>query len=393
MKKNILLNNLDSISNFQIYSKKNSEYEKVLGNYTLKSFIQSLNNPIKIKKKKFLDEMAEKYPYEENSSNLISHSISKRKTRSKELFNGLINNYTQTEDNQKEIKSPSITYNYRKPIQIDLTPNPCTYNPKYDCIFKRIPVVTIYKTYKTPRAMNNNNNINISIKRIKLKKIKKENINNNIILYRNNKEKKNVKNVDTLKLFNKKLGTFLNNNNYLKEEKNDNSQYISRIAFENKNIIKKVKNNEYKKKDISDVFNIIHKNKTPQNNVNNFNKNKRKNNYFFKNFFKTNAINEINEDSHNKQTKNIIDFNKMTKRNFDIILNKSTLKNPSFYRYNPKFGYITQSTKGFNFGQKENKTIYEKKKTLLKKMWCSYGDLSKEYYLINNSKLNKKQDK
>ncbi len=123
--------------------------------------------------------------------------------------------------------------------------------------------------------------------------------------------------------------------------------------------------------------------------MNNFNKNKSKNNYFFKNFFKTNINNEINEDRYNKQKKNIIDFNKMTKRNFDIILNKSTLKNPSFYRYSPKFGYTTQSTKGFNFGHKENKTIYEKKKTLLKKMWCSYGDLSKEYYLINNSKLNK----
>ena len=78
----------------------------------------------------------------------------------------------------------------------------------------------------------------------------------------------------------------------------------------------------------------------------------------------------------------------MSKRNFGIILNNSILKNPSVYDYEPKFDYITQSSNAFNFGYNQNKTNYQKKKFLLKKMLCSYANLSKDYYIINNSKLN-----
>ena len=83
----------------------------------------------------------------------------------------------------------------------------------------------------------------------------------------------------------------------------------------------------------------------------------------------------------------------MSKRNFEIIINNSTLNNPSFYKYEPKFDYITQSSKAFNFGFINKRTNFEKKKFLLKKMWCSYADISKDYYLINNSKLNENLEK
>ena len=396
MDNNLLLDNLDSISNINVYSRKNREYEKILGNYTLKSFIKSIKNPIKIKRRNFLDEMAEKYPYDEDPSFKISQSLNKKIVRSKELFNNIINDYIQT-DNNNNSKNPIKAYHFRKPIKIDLTPNPCTYNPKYDCIFKRIPVVTIYKTPKKIDDNNNNTN-NFSIKRkIKLKKITDDK-KHNIILYRNNKENKKL---DSLQSFNKKFISFTKNNDYLKEEINDNNQKEKIISFRNKDSI--IKNNNEKSNNNNsnnnnninnNFFNLIHKNRIPyNNNINNFNKRKRKHNSVYKNILKTCVLNKFNDEKNYTEKKNVIDFNKMLSRNYDIILNTSSLKNPSFYYYKPNFEYITQSLKGFNFGEKPKKTNSEKKKFLLKKMWCSYGDLSKDYYLVNNSKLNNNKDK
>ena len=68
MKSNSLLKNLESYNDYKVYSKTNTGFEKVIGNFTLKSFIKSLKNPKKIKKPSFLQEMAEKYPNEDDSS-------------------------------------------------------------------------------------------------------------------------------------------------------------------------------------------------------------------------------------------------------------------------------------------------------------------------------------
>ena len=298
MDNNLLLDNLDSISNINVYSRKNREYEKILGNYTLKSFIKSIKNPIKIKRRNFLDEMAEKYPYDEDPSFKISQSLNKKIVRSKELFNNIINDYIETDNNKNDSKNPIRAYQFRKPIKIDLTPNPCTYNPKYDCIFKRIPVVTIYKTPK--KIDDNNNTNNFSIKRkIKLKKITNDK-KHNIILYRNNKEKKKL---DSLQSFNKKFISFTKNNDYLKEEINDNNQKEKIITFKNKDSIiknnnEKSNNNNSNNNNINNnFFNLIHKNRIPyNNNINNFNKRKRKHNSVYKNILKTCALNKSHDE-------------------------------------------------------------------------------------------------
>ena len=54
MKSNSLLKNLESYNDYKVYSKTNTGFEKVMGNFTLKSFIKSLKNPKKIKKPSFL---------------------------------------------------------------------------------------------------------------------------------------------------------------------------------------------------------------------------------------------------------------------------------------------------------------------------------------------------
>ena len=113
-----------------------------------------------------------------------------------------------------------------------------------------------------------------------------------------------------------------------------------------------------------------------------------------RNFFSRNNFNNISkiktyEENFKNELKGIVDFSKMSDRNFEIILNNSILESPSIYHYEPKFDYITQNTKGFIFGNNENKTNFEKKQYLLRKMMCSYGQLSKDYCLIDNSKLKK----
>ena len=145
------------------------------------------------------------------------------------------------------------------------------------------------------------------------------------------------------------------------------------------------------------ILDYINKNKTPyklrNNNISLFqnttSRNKKSKN--LNSLFKANIGNN-SEEKKNKNIK-IFDFSKMSKRNFGIILNNSILKNPSVYHYDPKFDYVTQSSNTFNFGFNDNRTNYQKKKVLLKKILCSYTNLSKDYYIINNSKLNETTEK
>ena len=89
----------------------------------------------------------------------------------------------------------------------------------------------------------------------------------------------------------------------------------------------------------------------------------------------------------NDELKGTVDFAKMSDRNFEIILNKTSLQNPSFYRYQPKFNFITEKTKGVIFGNKKKIDKSDKKKYMLKKIMCSYGQISENYCIIDNSKL------
>ena len=390
-KTNILLNNLDSISNFKVYSKINSEYTKILGNHALKSFIKSLNNPTKVERKTFLKQIAEKYPYKEEQSSInYEQSLLKEKIETKEFLNKLINDSsTQTENSAKKTQNFIISL-FRKPPKKDLTPTPCSYNPKYDYIFRRVQVCKI-----TPEKISHNNNSNSDsnsnfvIKRNKLKKIVRNKTNkyNNLLV---NKHKQEKKKKDTIDLYNKNYNSFSNNhsNRSIKEQKSEKKQGNTLNNLNKEFVLSNYqKNNKsHKKINLSGIIKKYNKNIKPINHISNFNKKKR--NMNLKIFYNMNEINNSGEDFFHKEKKSVIDFRKMPKRNFDIIINKSALKYPSFYKYEPNYDYTFQSSKGFNFGLNENKTNFEKKKFLLKKMWCSYGDLSKDYYFVNNSKLN-----
>ena len=396
MKINLLINDLEYIKNYRIYSKKNNDYEKILGSFTLKSLIKSLKNPRKIKKPTFLEEMAQKYPSEDIQFSQESYSMNKKKLKLKDFFNKRNIDSFQSSNNIEKTKLSFDYSKYRKPIQIDITPTPWTYNPQYNLVFKRIPVTTIFNRSKNIENIN----INYSSK-------------NNHIIYKKNKKSKKIK-IKTLKISNKKIKSFSN-----KKEICFKKEYFVKNIKEKFNFLKRYfKTNNLIKKQIYDKSNynnnkIYHNDKKVKLvNINNKSKTQYnirnnipifyKDNYAYKSqktnysdqkrsknsLLKTSIENNSSQKKFNNDKKRIFDFSKMSKRNFEIILNNSALKYPSFYHYEPKFDYITQSTKAFNFGFNHDKKDYEKKKFLLKKMWCSYADLSKDYYLINNSKLN-----
>ena len=412
MKKNLLLKNLESFNNYKVYSKTNGGYEKVLGNFTLKSFIKSLKSPKKIKKPSFLEEMAMKYPDEDDPLQKEIFIFNKRKNVLNEFLNKINDeSYIQVTKSIEKNKKSNLILNYKKPINIEITPTPWTYNPKYDLIFKRTPITIIYNTPKKNENNNHNHNlINNSEgnNSLKIKNLTELNNDYKIMSYKGNKERKKLR-LKSLKIINNKIKSNSNSKEKIKKDNNEDNNkekiFLDNLEYKYNNLIKekideKSNNDIYNNKSNNiNIFNYINKKKTPyklrNNNISLFQKNnslsktsisnkKRKLNAFFR----TNPKNNSEEKKHKNNNIKIFDFSKMSKRNFDILLNNSVLKNPSFYRYKPNFDYIKQSPKVINFGTNDNRTNFQKKRYLLKKMWCSYANLTKDYILINNSKLN-----
>ena len=401
-----MFNNFKSISNNKVYSKYNAAYDHKLGNFALRAFVKSLKHRRKVIKPKFIEELARKYPYEDENvfSHPITSSTTKRFNKSKDLFFKINNKENvKTKSNNKD-KKPNLTINIKKPIEIDLSPNPCSYNPKYDLIFRRIPVATIYKSPKKNKDKS-------LLRKIKLKKIINQANETNDINNRTHQVNINKKKLTHLILNEKKNESFSKTSGIINNEKSKivisnedkNKKELSDNCDKDENkIIKKINNmhtlNKINKKyrtthnsktnlainGRETIFSIIRADTSEDENI--------KRNRVLKYKFNNNSRNKSNESNSNNELKGIVDFSKMSERNF-IILNDSFLKTPSFYRYEPKFDYITKNTRGFNFGLSENKNNYERKKYLLKKMMCSYGQLSKEYCLIDNSKLIKKIEK
>ena len=63
MKKNTLYN-LDAISKYSIYSKSNVNYDRILGDRSLKGFVKINKRPKIVKKINILEEIQQKYPNE-----------------------------------------------------------------------------------------------------------------------------------------------------------------------------------------------------------------------------------------------------------------------------------------------------------------------------------------
>jgi hypothetical protein len=173
MKKNTLYK-FDEISKYSVYSKMNINYDRVLGDRSLKAFVKINKNPKKLKKISYVEEALQKAPKESKDykdphefiNQIIAKSIENNNNKSKVL-------------NTQPNISPQTSLNHiskKKDLNDIISLDPFKYNPNYEAIYKKIPYVRIVG----PTEKDNNRNIkssnSSSIKENKNKKSK-----NNIV--------------------------------------------------------------------------------------------------------------------------------------------------------------------------------------------------------------------
>ena len=331
-----MLNYFCSILNSRTYSKYYSLIDKNNNFPSLKSFLETMRHPKKYKQLTFIEEFSRKFPLdtEENKESIIT-----KRNKLNEFLDKLEVDYKEKLRLNKKINKKDL--HFKKHFCIELTPDPFSYNPNYDCRFTRIPICKIYS--ENPKKYNDNNS-SIKFNNISIYKINNSNLRKKIV------ESKNLTPID--KKFSNTNYNEDNNPFKLKEAQFDKK---GETSFEiNKKLILPIPKN------------IPEKTKDKKLNYTKFYRN-----------------------TNSSPTKGNIDFNKMTYRKWEVLLNKASFKIPSFDRYKPMYNYIRPHTKGINFG-KNTKTPSDKKKFLIKKLWCSYGFLdSHDYNIIDNSKLNK----
>ena len=192
------LNSLDSMTKFKTYSKYNNILDKRFKGYSLKSLIKTSRNPRQFVKAKFLEELARKFPYE-NDQIININNLNKKQ---RDFFEAIKEKKMPP---KIEINPWSRKSSYTKIFEVET--DPFHYNPNYNSIFKNIPCCII-----SPLRKKNIKNINQKKKMknfktpiILNKKFKTE----NNTIYKNNKHKimdnltiesdNNKKNSNTLK--------------------------------------------------------------------------------------------------------------------------------------------------------------------------------------------------
>jgi hypothetical protein len=149
------LNNFDEISKYSIYSKMNINFDKVLGDRSLKAFVKFNKNPKKLKKISYVEEALQKAPKEskdyrdphEYINQIIAKNIENNNNNKSKVFNTQPNTTPQTSLDHTIKKK-----NFNDIISLD----PFKYNPNYNAIYKKIPYVRIVG----PTEKDNNRNKN-----------------------------------------------------------------------------------------------------------------------------------------------------------------------------------------------------------------------------------------
>ena len=404
MKVGKMINLLDSIPKFNLYSHYGACLDKIFKKNSLKNFIETLKFQEEYKRKflpkgeflmpSYIEDKEKEINKNESKNNSISSQKIIKCKKNKEKIDDIFSvNYIPKPKKIHEInktKNNSTFFYGRNSAKTIENPDPFRYSPNYNSISKNIPFFKMYKP--------------ISFKKSKEK----------IIVGKLKKIKKNISKIDS--------------SNLLKHERNNDKigeKFISRT----KTIITSKKNfspvlltevNLFKKK----IYKNIMINKTTNE------KSQRKNNHHFSNIsniYKTNKKvgklqlpdSLIESDlqkfdtfypvKSRKMSKNIIkgkilklknkntsfynrnkaiDFNKMQSHSFKTLLNNNCLTTPNSGYYNPKYDLIEENPRNIYFSKKPVDKL-KSKKLKLNHILTSYNTKS-EYSIIDNTKLNDK---
>ena len=366
MKKNTLYN-LDAISKYSIYSNVNLNYDRILGDRSLKGFVKINKKPKLMKQLNYLEEIHQKYPNalkekeKKDPHEFINQLILKKSDNNK---NDSINNKyykifkTQQNDKPQKLSIKDYFTSKKNKYQEVVSLDPFKYNPNYNAIYKKIPYVRIVgpKEHKENTLSNNKSNKKNRIKRYSSNA---QRINNS------NESENNANDSNSIdsKSFKDKNMTENNNINLIKLPKLNinkntirNDNHALRFSkYGNQRKFYTDKNNENENENDSNILN---------NKINNH---------------------SVSTDKLNVKKLVTINFDKMTSRKETDFINNYSLKNPSFNRYSPNYDFIKNSPAkiSFSYHHIDNN---DKKKLLLRKILASYK-VDTEFHIINNNEI------
>ena len=367
MKKNTLYN-LDSISKYSIYSKLNVNYDRMLGDRSLKGFVKMNKKPKIIKKLSYLEEIHLKYPNElkekdkKDPHEFINKLMLKNLENNKnDNLNNNNNKYykifkSQPNKNSKKLSIKNYLNSNKKKYEEIISLDPFKYNPNYNAIFKKVPYVKIVEP-----------------------KDKKQ---KNLSMNQDNLKNRNKINVTTI--------TSSMDNTNENENNNDNKIKEKNISVSNNNIdrikLPIVKNNRlYERNDNHALRFSKYGN---QKSIFSDNKNENEENYEQNNNYNNNYDNNsISCDKINMKKIFTVNFDKMMSRKGNDLVNNYSLKTPSFNRYSPNYDFVKNSPAkiSFSYHNMDNNDI-NKKKYLLRKIMASYS-VDTEFHILNKDQL------
>ena len=361
MKKNTIYN-LDAISKYSIYSKFNINYDRILGDRSLKGFVKINKKPKLIKKLDYLEEMHQKYPKEARD---------KEKKDPHEFINQIImknseNNKSENKINNKYFKifkslpnektSIKNYFSSKKKFEDVVNLDPFKYHPNYNAIYKKIPYVLIVK----PREKDQNDS--------------------------SSKKKRNKYSSNTTSVASEAL---MINAKELDDNMNDSGPNTKRNT--DKYILNKSSNINSVKLPIVNANRVVVRNnnhalrfskygnqrlyKSENKNEKEENGNQRYNN------------NSINIDKINMKKILSVNFDKMMSRKENDFVNYQSLETPSFNRYSPNYDFVKNSPAkiSFSYHNMDNNGL-NKKKYLLRKLMSSYN-VDTEFHIVNTEKM------
>ena len=362
----------ESIPNFDTYSHYNSTLEKIFKSNSLKNLIETLKRQKDINEISLIDQISkidtnkpiDVYAAEDEDLKKIQND------EEYDIFDEINDEKEQDQSKNEKIKKEFWKNNAverKKKMRPAL--DPFKYNPNYNSIYKNVPTFKIID----PKKVLDNLDAKSKTKR------KLKNKDNN----KSNEEKSLIK--ETNIILNKKNSNTLFQSMELNKTPLKNNKILNTIGtfkssdkLNNRNSLPKLTRlSKYK---IIDSINSDNDNHALR-----FSKYIPRKYYIHENNKIVSYLNPINYIKPKNKTKSI-DFDKMLYRNGKNLIYASTLKNPSFGQYNPKYSYIdkNEQVRLFNPDEKE---FVKNKKYLMRKLWASYK-VNTEYQMVDNNKIN-----
>ena len=342
----------ESIPQNETYSRYNSTLEKIFKSQSLRYFINLY------KKRRAM--VLHKKENNDYTHNIFNEDFLYKKMKDDE--NNIFDDVNNEESEKSDIKPEESNQELFKKLvelkrnKVTQSLDPFKYHPNYNSIYRNIPSVRITKPTKILKTLPNENykdrNKNKKLEK-KLNKLLLTEINNTFNEKSNQPKNRNNKTFDNLINFTEK------------NEKGKNNLPKLKVIQKNKNMtLFQDRNNHALRfsKYLPRKFVI------PENNKN------------------ISYIDPFNYIKPRNKTKSI-DFDKMLHRNGEELINKASLKVPSFGQYNPNYKWIDKDKNGYYFNPEE-KEKEKHKKFLIKKICTSYH-VNKEYEIVDNEMLKK----